>query len=72
MGRFDQVRANLRRAYELRLEKARLDREAAANVEAEAPVVAPPPPDLDAGHPSTMSRDDAEIPRGLRLTAAWS
>ncbi|WP_327006578.1 AI-2E family transporter [Dactylosporangium sp. NBC_01737] len=74
MGRFDQVRVNLRRAYEQRLEKARLDREAAA-AEAEAapeePVVEPPTP-LDPRHPSTMSRDDAEIPRGLRLTAAWS
>jgi predicted PurR-regulated permease PerM len=73
VGRFDQVRVNLRRAYEQRLEKARLDREALAAADQEVPVVAPPPPpDLGPGHPSTMSRDDAEIPRGLRLTAAWS
>ncbi len=73
MGRFDQVRVNLRRAYEQRLEKARLERVAAAEaLEAEPPPPPPPPPALDPGHPSTASRDDAEIPHGLRITAAWS
>ncbi|GAA1559421.1 AI-2E family transporter [Dactylosporangium maewongense] len=73
MGRFDQVRANLRRAYEQRLENARLEREAIAAVVAEAEVPPPPPPaEPDVIHSSTMSRDDAEIPRGLRLAAAWS
>ncbi|MEV0130822.1 AI-2E family transporter [Dactylosporangium sp. NPDC050688] len=72
MGRFDQVRANLRRAYEQRLEQARLDREAAAITPPDPEDPPAPPPPLDPGHPSTMSRDDAEIPRGLRLTAAWS
>ncbi|MEV4518133.1 AI-2E family transporter [Dactylosporangium sp. NPDC049525] len=72
MGRFDQVRVNLRRAYEQRLENARLEREAAATAVApEEPVEEPPAP-LDPGHPSTMSRDDAEVPHGLRITAAWS
>lgn len=71
MGRFDQVRVNLRRAYEQRLERARLEREAAA-ITPPAPEEPVEPPPLDPGHPSTMSRDDAEIPRGLRLTAAWS
>lgn len=72
MGRFDQVRANLRRAYEQRLEQARLEREAAALPPPDPEDPPAPPPPLDPGHPSTMSRDDAEVPRGLRLTAAWS
>ncbi len=72
MGRFDQVRANLRRAYEQRLEQARLDRESAAITPPDPEDPPEPPPPLDPGHPSTMSRDDAEVPRGLRLTAAWS
>lgn len=71
MGRFDQVRVNLRRAYEQRLEQARLDRlDSAASP---PPSFEPEPsPVLDPGHPSTASRDDAEIPHGLRISAAWS
>ncbi|WP_238019637.1 AI-2E family transporter [Dactylosporangium sp. AC04546] len=76
MGRFDQVRANLRRAYQQRVEIARAQRAAAALAEA------PPEPEIEEleqleaelapGHPSTTSRDDAEVPHGLRIAAAWS
>jgi predicted PurR-regulated permease PerM len=31
-----------------------------------------PPPDLYADHQSTSSRDDAEVPHSLRISAAWS
>ncbi|WP_190255834.1 AI-2E family transporter, partial [Dactylosporangium sucinum] len=74
MGRFDQVRANLRRAYLQRVETARAQREAAI-VEPEPdpdPVIEEMEAELAPGHPSTMSRDDAEVPHGLRIAAAWS
>jgi predicted PurR-regulated permease PerM len=36
-------------------------------------VEASPPPSPDADpHPSTSSRDDADVPHGLRIAAAWS
>ncbi|GAA0709835.1 AI-2E family transporter [Dactylosporangium roseum] len=74
MGRFDQVRANLRRAYLQRLENARAERAAADAAEAldGVLVLGEPEPELAPGHPSTMSRDDAEVPHGLRIAAAWS
>ncbi|MGI5246949.1 AI-2E family transporter [Dactylosporangium sp. CA-139066] len=74
MSRFDTVRAGLRRAYLRRLEAAKAEREAAALIaeleEAELPP--PPAPDQEISHATTTSRDDAEVPRGLRIAAAWS
>jgi predicted PurR-regulated permease PerM len=69
LGGFDQMRANIRRAYSAGRESVR-----AARVQAKAsdtvvePVTAPP---VDV-HPSTVSQDDADVPRGLRIAAAWS
>ncbi|WP_432984967.1 AI-2E family transporter [Dactylosporangium sp. CA-233914] len=70
MGRFDRVRANLRRAYLQRLDLARIEREAHDVEEPE-----PDPPVIEAyelEHATTTSRDDAEVPHGLRIAAAWS
>ncbi|WP_432834488.1 AI-2E family transporter [Dactylosporangium sp. CA-092794] len=73
MGRFDRVRANLRRAYLQRLETAKAEREAAAALE-EARAQDPPDPEPEEqlSHATTASRDDAEVPYGLRIAAAWS
>ncbi|MER7002158.1 AI-2E family transporter [Dactylosporangium sp. NPDC000555] len=71
MGRFDTVRASLRRAYIQRVETARAEREAAALVEVSRPE---PLAELEQelSHATTTSRDDAEVPYGLRIAAAWS
>jgi predicted PurR-regulated permease PerM len=69
VGRFDTVRANLRRAYLQRLEAAKVERESAVD---EEPEPEPPPPVLVVDHATTTSRDDAEVPQGLRVAAAWS
>ncbi|WP_433613073.1 AI-2E family transporter [Dactylosporangium sp. CA-139114] len=71
MGRFDKVRANLRRAYLQRLAEARVEREIAVAEESE-PEPEPEPPAGEFEHATTTSRDDAEIPHGLRIAAAWS
>jgi predicted PurR-regulated permease PerM len=73
LGRFDQVRANLRRAYASSRASLRTVR---------TPLPEDEPPELDdiadlvvepvQVHPSTTSRDDTEIPYVLRLAAAWS
>ncbi|MEV6923611.1 AI-2E family transporter [Dactylosporangium sp. NPDC051485] len=72
MGRFDSVRASLRRAYLQRLEEARAERAAAAVTVEPAPPPPPPAPEPEVNHATTASRDDAEIPHGLRVAAAWS
>lgn len=74
MGRFEQVRANVRRAYTAGRESVR-----AARAEAKArEIELDTEPELDpivetvAVHESTSSRDDADVPRSLRMAAAWS
>ncbi len=69
MGRFEQVRANLRRAYEVSraLRAARNGADPDDDPIEAAPVSPPVLP-----HPSVSSRDDADVPRGLRLAAAWA
>jgi predicted PurR-regulated permease PerM len=77
VGRFQQVRANLRRAYVAT--RAYSEARAALRTNggpdeqrADTPAVeaaaSPPVPPL----PSVTSRDDEEVPRGLRMAAAWS
>ncbi|GAA4456968.1 AI-2E family transporter [Phytohabitans houttuyneae] len=79
MSRVERVRANLRRAYEAGRETVRARREEARRAaesgngngsyrELEPPEPATPP-DV---HPSTASRDDGEVPRALRISAAWA
>jgi predicted PurR-regulated permease PerM len=65
------MRANLRRAYLQRVETARAEREAAAALE-ESPPEPEPEPGPQLTHATTGSRDDAEVPYGLRIAAAWS
>jgi putative heme transporter len=70
------MRASVRRAYDAGRESVRNAREApkAANGNGNGGFE-PPPPDAGAPadlHPSTSSRDDADVPHGLRIAAAWS
>ena len=71
MGRFDQARENMRRAFE-----AGRATVAAAHAPVPEPVIEHhPEPDeatADIDHRSTASRDDAEIPHSIRISAAWS
>ncbi|MBX6722610.1 MAG: AI-2E family transporter, partial [Dactylosporangium sp.] len=83
VGRFDRLRASIRRVNEAR--RARMQR-ALAKASAEEPLpitvtvvgepgipVAPTNPPVPAQiHSSTVSRDDADVPRGLRIAAAWA
>lgn len=66
MGRFEQVRANIRRAYEA----VRAARE--AEVHPAEPVAATPPVKPEVNHTTTASKDDVEVPHGLRLAGAWA
>jgi predicted PurR-regulated permease PerM len=78
------MRAGVRRAYQARRESVRNARAASAergrsgngngNGETEfaPPPTAPPRPSVSDVHPSTASRDDAIVPHGLRIAAAWS
>src|SRR5688500_4950555 len=76
VGRLEQVRDNLRRAYVLTRASAR----ARANQRAvdddedddDLPVEPEILPPTNGGHASTTSSDDAEVPHGLRIAAAWS
>jgi predicted PurR-regulated permease PerM len=69
VGRFEQARANIRRAYEVTraLRVARNGAEPDDDLVDTVPVSVPVAP-----HESVSSRDDADVPRGLRLAAAWA
>ncbi|MFC0533579.1 AI-2E family transporter [Phytohabitans kaempferiae] len=77
-GRVGRVRANLRRAYEAGRETVRARREEArrasefGNGNGGYRDEEPPPATSPDVHPSTASRDDGEVPRGLRIAAAWA
>jgi len=67
--RFEQVRVNLKRAYEVsRALRAARNGAAADNDMIESDLAVEPAP----AYPSVSSRDDADVPRGLRLAAAWA
>jgi len=70
VGKFDQARENIRRAYEA----GRATVRAAHAPVPEEPVDEPTSTDNTAhvDHTSVASRDDAEVPHALRLGAAWS
>jgi len=79
VSRFDQMRVNLRRAYEARRAAVR-DRQAeeipplvADDLPAGVTVVAPAEPGGTSvvPPPATSSLDDHDVPRSLRVAAAW-
>src|SRR5688572_22424081 len=70
MGRFDQIRANIRRAYDAGRASVRAAREDEPFDEPDPQTAAPPEPELN--HGSTSSRDDVLVPQGLRIAAAWA
>ncbi|MCX4389218.1 AI-2E family transporter [Micromonospora peucetia] len=86
MSRFERIRGRLRRAYESGRESTRVRRTAPADDPATAGVASPTSPGPVAApsatvvgaappaamHNSTSSRDDADVPHGLRIAAAWS
>jgi predicted PurR-regulated permease PerM len=81
LGRFQQVRASVRRAYQAGRDSVRAARAARAAPEPVGhggehfqPVLpdAEPAPVPVPVHPSTTSRDDADVPYSLRISAAWS
>ena len=75
LSRLEQMRASARRAYDagresVRAARASSDRGTNGNGESDfAPLPEPP---ADEPHPTTASRDDADVPHGLRIAAAWS
>jgi len=75
LGRFEQARANIRRAYEAGRETVRARRAERArqadDLEDEPIEEAPLPVYSDIEHATTTSRDDMEVPVGLRIAAAW-
>ncbi|MEG3633928.1 AI-2E family transporter [Micromonospora palythoicola] len=73
MSRTEQLRQRLRQAYATGRESVRTarERENARRAERDRFLAEPVPPTDDAAV-STASRDDADVPRGLRIAAAWS
>src|SRR4051812_14269794 len=71
LGQFKQLRTYLGRAS-LALRPARVDRSSPPTpvVPAQPPPAISPPPAVTP--PSVTSRDDEDVPRGLRIAAAWS
>jgi len=70
VGRFELVRANIRRAYEAGRAQVRAKRD--PDEELDAPIPAAPlqiPPSVS--HTSTTSLDDSFVARPLRIGAAW-
>ncbi|WP_435870703.1 AI-2E family transporter [Micromonospora globbae] len=86
MSRFERIRDRLRRAYESGRTSVRSRRVASEGEHEEGGVASPTSPgpvapptatvvgaEAPAPSPgSTTSRDDAEVPHGLRIAAAWS
>jgi putative heme transporter len=76
LGRLGQATANIRRAYHAGRQTVRTRRAERAQQEAheEATITAPTPrpePEPAVRHATTASRDDLEVPVGLRIAAAW-
>jgi predicted PurR-regulated permease PerM len=74
MSRFGEVRANLRRAYQTTRESIRANGQRdplMEDVDDVAPLEMDEEPAV-VSEPSVMSRDDREVPYGLRIAAAWS
>jgi predicted PurR-regulated permease PerM len=74
LSRLQQVRRNLRKAYDTGRESVKMARaeqngDSGSEPEVEFELPTPEPP---ADHQSTASRDDAEVPHSLRIAASWS
>ena len=72
MSRLQRVRLNLRRAYDTGRESVKLARAQQDGHEEHDTDFEPPAPEPPADHQSTSSRDDAEVPHSLRISAAWA
>ena len=76
MGRFKQVRAGMRRAYEASLATAAARRDRVNHVPAVTRALsdeeATVPVHTVTAAPSVTSRDDEDVPHALRIAAAWS
>jgi predicted PurR-regulated permease PerM len=73
VGRFRQARDSLRRALAAR--RAETAGGAASEGDSDDDFETPPPPvskEPILTHPSTVSRDDADVPHALRIAAAWA
>jgi predicted PurR-regulated permease PerM len=69
------MRASLRRAYEAGRASMRAGRDRADGDDDSDDEENPAPPggsESILAHPSTVSRDDADVPHGLRIAAAWA
>ena len=71
MRGFDQVRANIRRAYEAGRASVRTAHEPAFEPDDFDDGEPVPEPNDDIEHRTTASRDDSEVPKPIRLAAAW-
>jgi putative heme transporter len=75
VGQLEQVRENLRRAYEASRDSVRQARASARDDEDDVDGVSRPvsaPPRTVVVTPPSVSRDDLEVPHGLRIAAAWA
>lgn len=72
MGRLENFKANVRRAYEASRAGARAKREQEERERIEAELPLPEPGAPEELHHSTTSRDDADVPYALRIAAAWA
>ncbi|GAA2400631.1 AI-2E family transporter [Catellatospora methionotrophica] len=72
MGRLDNFKANVRRAYEASRASARAKREQDEREREDAGAPLPEPVEPELQHYSTASRDDVDVPYSLRIGAAWA
>ncbi|MEU8003276.1 AI-2E family transporter [Catellatospora sp. NPDC049111] len=72
MGRLDNFKANVRRAYEASRASARAKREQEERERREADQPLPEPSEPEMLHHSTASRDDVDVPYALRIGGAWA
>jgi predicted PurR-regulated permease PerM len=80
LSRLEQFRSSIRQAYRSGRESVRAARNQERDREQDGNDFRPPvaPPETPAAgldspaHPSTTSRDDADVPHGLRIAAAWA
>jgi predicted PurR-regulated permease PerM len=72
LGRFEEVRANIRRAYVATRASVQAARLQPDDLDDPIPISPSAPPPAVAVEPTVASRDDEAVPRPLRIAAAWS
>jgi predicted PurR-regulated permease PerM len=73
LSRVQRFQQSLRKAYDSGRESVRVAvAEPEGDAEDQDAEFALPSPELPADHQSTSSRDDAEVPHSLRISAAWA